>query len=89
MNKIEFIWHLVSSNVASQYEAEQYTSPAGSGEWVYFNPLTKHKANTNIPFPDYPNDIGIVLYKYEEATDSYYSQQIFCNQKVNNVHNLP
>lgn len=80
MSKIEFIWHLVSSNFASQYEAEQYTVGAGSGEWAYFNQFTKNKASTNIPFPDYPNDIGIVLYKYEEATDSYYSQQIFCNQ---------
>jgi hypothetical protein len=82
MSKIEFIYYLVSHNFASQYEAEQYTLAAGSGEWAYYNPFTRYKANTNVPFPEYyPNDIGIVLYKYNQFEDNYYSHQIFCKQR--------
>ena len=69
MSRIEFIYHLVSSNFASQYEAEQHTLATGSGEWAYFNPFNKNKANTN--------KFGVVLYKYEAATDSYYSNHVF------------
>ena len=47
MTKIEFIYLLVSSNFASQYEAEQYIYPCGTNEWCFLNPVSKDHANSN------------------------------------------
>lgn len=68
MSKIDFIYHLVSSKFASQYEAEQYNYPAGSGEWVYYSPVTKRRATTNAK--------GILLY-YENNNNLSTTAQLF------------
>lgn len=47
MTQSQFIKLLVSSNFASQFEAEQYTYPCITNEWCFLNPFTEDHANSN------------------------------------------
>ena len=64
MSKIEFIYLLVSSNFASQYEAEQYTYPCGTNEWCFLNESTKDHANSN-------EDNTISIYKFNPVNQTH------------------
>lgn len=63
MSKIEFIHLLVSSNAASQYEAEQYTYACGATEWCYLNPFNKTHANSE--------NGSISIYTFDPKTQTH------------------
>lgn len=64
MSKIEFIYLLVSSGFASQFEAEQYTYACGTTEWCFLNPFTKNHANSN-------EDRTISYYPFDPKTQTH------------------
>ena len=64
MSKIEFIYLLVSSKFASQYEAEQYTYPCGTNEWCFLNESTKDHASSN-------EDNTISIYKFNPVNQTH------------------
>ena len=64
MPKIKFIYLLVSSGFATQYEAEQHTYPCGTNEWCFLNPFTKDHASSN-------ENGSISTYKYDPANQSH------------------
>lgn len=64
MTQKQFIYLLVSSNFASQFEAEQHTYPCITNEWCFLNPFTKDHANSN-------EDGSISTYKYDASIESH------------------
>lgn len=70
MKKLEFIKVLVNNPffIITQIEAEKFTYPAETGEWIYYNNNSKDKAHTS------KNQIN--FYKFSKASDSYIKYEL-------------